>query len=124
MVTRAYNAIDVLRATISWTLYKKLSNADAPRLVWWGEYAKTLEPDWEWEYTLSQEEEFKTRLIVPNRELIRAGLHHAAFGPERNNNGFFCLGHEPLAHMKHMKKSELDAWAEDRLYGACPWLKP
>jgi hypothetical protein len=123
MTNGSYNAIDVLRATIKWTVYKKLAAADAPRLIWWGEYAKTLEPDWEWEYTQTQEEEFKGRLIVPNAELVRAGLHHPAFSTDRNNIGFFCLGEEPLRYMKTMKKSELDEWAETRLYEVLPWLR-
>lgn len=126
MTNGSYDAVDVLRATISWTLYNKLSNADAPKMIWWGNYAKTLEPEWDWEYTSSLEEEFKSRLYVPDRELVRAGLHYPARFGSRNPDrpDFLMLGDQPSALMKIMKKSELEAWSEDRLYGACPWLKP
>lgn len=120
----SYDAIDMLRATIQWSLYNKLTGATAGYRIWWGYYVKSLEPSWTEPLSADQKAEFIGRLHVPNRELLRAGLHFdlSILGYNTDNPERFMLGEDMLRNMKTMKKSELDAWAEYRLYEALPWL--
>jgi hypothetical protein len=125
MTEEPYSAIHVFNHVVKVILFQKLSGKQRYGMVGWDSLCRSLEPDLEIPelYDKSYREfkdQFQLNVNVGLNELRRSGLVYNTFGKD---SLFISLGMGMGERIK-MPKTELEAWAEERIYQCCPWLRP